>query len=118
MASAEEYKNAYGIKDMELEGKIKNSIMPVFSSMAEEIRRAMALYTENFNRPVDLLILSGGGAKMPGLAEELTRILGVEVQVVQPFLKMDTSRIVVPIDLVSEGYRFSLAAGMALRGVI
>jgi len=35
MASAEEYKKAYGIKEMELEGKIKSAIMPVFESMAE-----------------------------------------------------------------------------------
>ncbi|MEK7527832.1 MAG: type IV pilus assembly protein PilM [Patescibacteria group bacterium] len=116
MASAEEYKKAYGIREMELEGKIKNAIMPVFGSMAEEIRRAMALYTESFNKPVDLLMLSGGGAKMPGLAEELTRVLGVEVQVVAPFLKIDVSRVVAPIDLNLDAYRFSLATGLALRG--
>jgi len=117
MASAEEYKKAYGIREMELEGKIKNAIMPVFGSMAEEIRRAMALYTESFNKPVDLLMLSGGGAKMPGLAEELTRVLGVEVQVVAPFLKIDVSRVVAPIDLNLDAYRFSLATGLALRGL-
>jgi type IV pilus assembly protein PilM len=117
MASAEEYKKAYGIREMELEGKIKNAIMPVFSSMAEEIRRAMALYTESFNKAVDLLMLSGGGAKMPGLAEELTRVLGVEVQVVAPFIKIDTSRVVAPIDLSLDAYRFSLATGLALRGL-
>ena len=117
MSSAEEYKKAYGIKDMELEGKIKNAIMPVFSSMAEEIRRAMALYGENNNKTIELLVLSGGGAKMPGFAEELTRLLGVEVQIVQPFLKIDCQQIVVPIDLSSEGYRFSTAVGLAMRAL-
>ncbi len=115
MASAEEYKKAYGIKDMELEGKIKNAIMPVFSSMAEEIRRAIALFNENNKVAINLLILSGGGAKMPGLAEELTRLLGIEVQVIQPFTNINTTKIVLPIDLNSEGYRFSLAAGLAMR---
>ena len=118
MASAEEYKKAYGIREMELEGKIKNAIMPVFSSMAEEIRRAMALYTESFNKAVDFIMLSGGGAKMPGLAEELTRVLGVEVQVIAPFLKIDVSRVVAPIDLNLDAYRFSLATGLALRGLV
>lgn len=115
MASAEEYKKAYGMKDMELEGKIKNAIMPVFSSMAEEIRRAIALFNENNKVAISLLILSGGGAKMPGLAEELTRLLGIEVQVIQPFTKINTTRIVLPVDLNTEGYRFSLAAGLAMR---
>lgn len=44
MASAEEYKKAYGLKEMQLEGKIKNAITPVFTSMAEEIRRALASF--------------------------------------------------------------------------
>jgi len=115
-ASAEEYKRAYGIKEMELEGKIKNAIMPIFSNMAEELRRAMALYLESNGKAIDLLILSGGGAKLPGLAEELTKILGVEVQVIQPFLKVDTKQIVLPIDLEADGYRFSMAMGLAMRG--
>lgn len=118
MASAEEYKKAYGIKEMELEGKIKNSIMPVFSSMAEEIRRAMALYSEGSEKAIELLVLSGGGSKMPGFAEELTRLLGIEVQVIQPFLNIDSTQIVVPIDLNADGYRFSTAMGLAMRGML
>ncbi|MFA6007191.1 MAG: type IV pilus assembly protein PilM [Candidatus Shapirobacteria bacterium] len=118
IASAEEYKKAYGIKEMELEGKIKNAIMPVFSSMAEEIRRAMALYSESNSKAIELLVLSGGGAKMPGLAEELTRLLGIEVQVIQPFLKINSTQIVLPIDLATDGYRFSMAAGLAMRSLI
>lgn len=118
MASAEEYKKAYGLKGVELEGKIKNAITPVFSSMAEEIRRALASFREEQNKAADLLVLSGGGANLPGLAEELTKILGIEVQVVQPFIKMDTTKIVLPLDLNTEGCRFSLAVGLAYRGII
>ncbi len=118
MASAEEYKKAYGLKEMQLEGKIKNAITPVFSSMAEEIRRALASFREEQNKAAELLVLSGGGANLPGLAEELTRILGVEVQVIQPFVKMDSTKIVLPIDLNAEGCRFSLAVGLAYRGII
>jgi type IV pilus assembly protein PilM len=118
MASAEEYKKAYGMKEMQLEGKIKNAIQPVFASMGEEIRRALASFREEQGKPADLLLLSGGGANLPGLAEELTKLLGIEVQVIQPFVKMDTGKIVLPIDLNSEGCRFSLAAGLAMRGVV
>jgi len=113
--SAEEYKKAYGMKESELEGKIKAAILPVFTSMAEEVRKAMVSYREEWGRSIDLLVLSGGGANMPGLAEELTRLLGVEVQVIQPFLKTDTSEVNVPVDLTLEGCRFTLAVGLALR---
>lgn len=118
MASAEEYKKAYGMKEIELEGKIKAALLPVFSAMAEEIRRAMVSYREEWNRPITLLVLSGGGAHVPGLAEEMTKVLGVEVQVVQPFTKIDVSKIVVPINLPTEGCRFSVAMGLALRGLL
>jgi type IV pilus assembly protein PilM len=118
MASAEEYKKAYGMKEMQLEGKIKNAIQPVFANMAEEIRRALASFKEEQGKAAELLVLSGGGANLPGLAEELTKILGIEVQVIQPFIKMDTSKIVLPVDLNSEGCRFSLAAGLAMRGIV
>lgn len=118
MASAEEYKKAYGIKGTELEGKIRASIQPVFASMAEEIRRALGAFREEQTKPADLLALSGGGANLPGLAEELTKILGIEVQVIQPFLKIDSSKLVVPLDLNSEGCRFTLAAGLSLRGML
>lgn len=117
MKSAEEYKKAYGMRASELEGKIKNALLPVFSSMAEETRKAMVSYREEWAKSIDLLVLSGGGANMPGLAEELTRILGIEVQVIQPFLKTDTSQINVPVDLTMEGCRFTLAIGLALREI-
>jgi type IV pilus assembly protein PilM len=118
MQSAEEYKKAYGLKEMELEGKIKNAITPVFSSMAEEIRRALGSFREELGASVNLLVLSGGGANMPGFAEELNKLLGLEVQVIQPFLRVDSSRIPPILDLNSEGCRFSLAVGLAMRGLI
>ncbi len=118
MASAEEYKKAYGMKGGELEGKIRNAIQPVFTSMGEEIRRALASFREDQNKPADLLVLSGGGANLPGLAEELTKLLGIEVQVIQPFIKIETTKTNLTIDLNTEGCRFTLAAGLAMRGLI
>lgn len=118
MASAEEYKKAYGLKETELEGKIRNAILPVFNNIVEEIRKAMALFLEEHSKPVELLVLSGGSANVPGMAEELTKLLGVEVQIIQPFLKIDITNIQVPFNLNSEGCRFSLAVGLALRGLI
>mgnify|MGYP001450538976 FL=1 len=118
MPSAEEYKKAYGIKAEELEGKIRAVSLPVFNSIADEVRKAMTLFNEDTGKTVELLILSGGGAVLPGMAEELTKILGVEVQVAQPFVHIDTSKVKAPYNLVTEGSRFSLAVGLSLRGLI
>jgi len=85
--------------------------------MAEELRKASVLFKEETGENIDLVVLSGGGANLPGLAEELTKLLGLEVQVLQPFLRIDTTRVSVPLDLNSEGCRFTLAAGLALREI-
>jgi type IV pilus assembly protein PilM len=118
MSSAEEYKKAYGMKETELEGKIKASMMPVFNSMAEEIRKSIALFQESVGSTPELLVLSGGGANLPGYAEELTRLLGIEVQVIQPFINIDTSRQSSFMNYNSDGCRFTLAVGLGLRGLV
>ncbi len=116
LASAEEYKKAYGIKEEELEGKIRVATMPVFNSITDEVRKAIALFVEDSGgKSIQLLVLSGGGANLPGMAEELTRVLGVEVQISQPFINIDVTQIQSPFNLNVEGCRFSLAVGLSLR---
>ncbi len=118
MASAEEYKKAYGMKESELEGKIRAAIMPVFNDISEEIRKTLALYNEDIGKPAELLVLTGGGATLPGMAEELTKTLGIEVHVLQPFINIDTTKTQTAVNLASDGGRFSLAVGLALRSLI
>lgn len=118
MASSEEYKKAYGIKEAELEGKIRNAIMPVFNDISEEIRKTLALFQEDIGKPAELLVLTGGGANMPGMAEELTKNIGLEVQVLQPFVKIDTTKSQFGYNLNTEGCKFSLAVGLALRSLV
>jgi len=118
MSSAEEYKKAYGMNASELEGKIKNAILPVFNNMVEELRKTMTSYREEWGKKVDLLVLSGGGANMPGLAEELTKVLGIEVQIIQPFLRIDSKNLTLPMDINIDGCRFSVSVGLAMRGLV
>ena len=118
MASAEEYKKAYGMKESELEGKIRAAIMPVFNDVSEEIRKTLALFNEDIGKPAELLVLTGGGATLPGMAEELTKTLGIEVQILQPFINIDTTKTQTAVNLISDGGRFSLAVGLALRSLI
>jgi type IV pilus assembly protein PilM len=115
-ASAEEYKKAYGIKEEELEGKIRTATLPVFNSIIDEVRKAIALFVEDTaGKTVQLLVLSGGSANLPGMAEELTKVMGVEVQISQPVVNIDVSQIKTPYNLNVEGCRFSLAVGLSLR---
>jgi type IV pilus assembly protein PilM len=106
------------MKEAELEGKIKKAIMPVFNDLSEEIRKTLALFVEDIGKPAELLVLSGGGANLPGMAEELTKLLGIEVQILQPFVNIDATQIQSSYNLNTEGCRFSLAVGLALRSLI
>jgi len=113
--AAEEYKKAYGMKEAELEGKIKQAALPVFESLAQEMKKVLVAYQEDWKKQVELLVISGGGAMLPGLSDELVKIIGIEVQVANPFLRLDSQSLQVPIDLKQEAPRFALAVGLALR---
>jgi type IV pilus assembly protein PilM len=117
--SSEEYKKNYGMDERLFEGKVKNAVLPVFSNLVDEIRRAMAMYNEERHKNIDLIVISGGGANMPGFASELNKNLSIEVQIIQPFLKIDVAQIAhMPVDINKEGSRFALAVGLGLRDMI
>ena len=118
MPSAEEYKKAYGIKETELEGKIRLAVMPVLNNIVEEIRKTISLFIEDVGKQPEILVLGGGGAGLPGMAEELTKILGIEVQVLQPFLSIDSTRFTPNFNLNTDGYKYGLSVGLALRGIL
>lgn len=118
MAAAEEYKKAYGMRQDQLEGKIKEAVSPVFGTIAEEVRKALVSFNQDFNQQIELLCLSGGGGSMPGLAESFTKTLGIEVQVLNPFVKMDQSGLTGNVDQKNLGSAFGVVTGLALREII
>jgi len=118
MASAEEYTKAYGMKEFGI-GRQKSSasIQPVLPQWLEEIRPgSWSFQKEETEQTSRFVSLSGGGANLPGLAEELTKFLGIESPGDQPFNKIETSKVVAPFDLTCRGCGLHLAIGLALRG--
>lgn len=115
--SAESYCQAYGLSEEDLQGKVRKALIPLLKKFFDEIKKAIYSFKEEWGENVGVLVLAGKGAVIPGLSEELIRTLGLEVQVAQPF-----SRVNVPeklnIDLKKEGPRFSVAFGLAVRGLI
>ena len=112
---AEEYKKTYGLSSTQLEGKIKASLEPVFRLVADEMKKATHFYqSEEKGDSPRTAILSGGTAGMPEAASTLTRLLGIEVVVGNPF-----SRVEVEPEAVKSlaGYApfYSIAVGLAMR---
>lgn len=90
LPSAEEYKKNYGLSG-QLEGKVGTVLEPLLASSLSEIKKSIQYFVEKQRSPINLVILNGGSALLPGLTEYLARALGVEVQMADPlsFLTAD-----------------------------
>ena len=114
-AQAEEYKRTYGLSASQLEGKVGAAVDPIFRVVAEEIKKAIHFYqTEEKGEVPTSLILSGGTAGMPEATVRLTKILGMEVVIGNPFAKLSvdakTSQSLAPYAPL-----YSIAVGLAMR---
>lgn len=115
LAQAEEYKKVYGVMENQLEGKLLQSIKPVTDVIIAEAKRVIQAYeSQNKQRPIKRVVLTGGGAQMPGLVSYITTILGLEVQEADPWfgLNFDPS---LKSKLSTEGPSYCVAAGLARR---
>lgn len=114
MTQAEEYKRAYGLQQDKLEGKITTAAKPIMDTIIQEVKRAMAFYSEKHkDEHVDTVILSGGTSRLPGMVIYLAQALNCEVQLANPWVGIaKDARFNV---LNTEGANFSIAVGLALR---
>lgn len=114
-AQAEQYKRTYGLLDDQLEGKIKQVLTEPVTMIVNELKRAMSFYVAHAQIavPMKQLILSGGGAQLPGLGGYLAGQLNLEAVTANPMAGMSWNSQVrnrfVGIESV-----FSVAAGLAL----
>jgi len=82
-----------------------------------EVKKAIDLYHSNHpDQPLSRLILSGGGAKVAGLAEYLAKETELPVEMFNPFLKMAVNQKKIDPDYLSSiGPEMAIATGIALR---
>lgn len=114
LPQAEEYKKTYGLSDSQLGGKIGKVTEPILSSILTEVRKALAFYSEKYaNDPIKQVILSGGSAKLPGLATYFTANIGVETAIANPWKVLVEQE--VPRDIIDSASEYAIAVGLAMR---
>jgi len=91
---------------------------PIFlSNLQQQISHSLQMYvnTTNNEQPVSLY-LSGGGALIDGIVEDLTRELGIEVKMFNPFSAMELDKSIDAEKLLKIAPQLLLASGLASRG--
>ncbi len=112
---AEEYKKTYGFKGGEWEGKIRQALHEVFVRLGEEIKKGFMAFQEEWQEQVSFLMVVGGGSSLPGLTDELVKILGIEVQIGQPLSGIDLQGGKWLVQNKEDLARFAVAMGLAKR---
>src|SRR5258708_6670360 len=89
MIQAEEYKKVYGLSESTFGGKIGMVTEPILLSIVLEIKKAFAYYNETYKEDViKQILLSGGTAKLPGLAGFFTKHTSIETAIVNPWNRL------------------------------
>lgn len=90
-AEAATIKTKYGMATSKKQETIKEILAPTLKLITKEIRRMMRYYEERYGnqQKIGQIIMLGGGANMPGLADYLTGDLRLPVRAHDPWSYMD-----------------------------
>ncbi|MBI2600131.1 pilus assembly protein PilM [Candidatus Daviesbacteria bacterium] len=115
LAQAEEYKKVYGMNEDQLEGKVYETLKPIIDIIIGESKRVIQAFETKYpQNPIKRVVLSGGGAKMPGIVIYFANNLGLEVQEADPWYSIIKDKsLTSKLSPVASSY--SVAIGLALR---
>lgn len=117
IAQAEEYKKTYGLDEKKLEGKVVKMITPFIDEILVEIEKTVTFFKKQYpDEEVATIVLSGGGAKLPGLVSKLAQNLGIDSQIVNPFLNLSVDQNMQSI-LSPDASVYAAAVGLALKEI-
>lgn len=117
LVQAEEYKKVYGLLEDQLEGKLYQIVKPIMDVVISEAKKVIQGHeVQNPQRAVKRVVLTGGGAQLPGVVIYFATGLGLEVQEADPWVSVSADP-VMKKKLSSQNPLYSVAVGLALREV-
>ena len=115
MPQAEEYKKVYGMNKDQLGGKVFEALKPVADIIMGETKRVIQAFEAKYpQNSIKRVVLSGGGAKLPGSVIYFASNLGLEVQEADPWFSIQKDKNITA-KLAQEAPSYSVAVGLALR---
>lgn len=96
--------------------RIKEALMYTLSRIFSEVNRVLLNYGQRYNKNVAHIVLSGGGASLPGLAGAAKAALSAETKIADPFSKTEAPAFMGTV-LRDIGPGFAVSVGLALRAL-
>jgi type IV pilus assembly protein PilM len=85
--------------------------------MAGQVQRGLQYYfATGVNLRIDMILISGGIAAMPGMAERIGELNGIETRIANPFAGVDMAAQITRASVERIAPSFMIAMGLALRG--
>src|SRR3990172_5877405 len=114
---AEQYKNTYGFSATQLQGKLTAAMKPVMMVIASEIKKTIDFYvSKHAGEVIRMVILSGGIAALPDIVGALSELLGLEVTVGNPFLRVAVDQMQAR-QLADGGPFYAVSIGLSMREI-
>jgi type IV pilus assembly protein PilM len=115
LPQAEEYKKVYGLMEDQLGGKIFQSLKPMVDVIVSEARRVVQAFQARYpQNPIKRLVLTGGGAHLPGLIIYFANNLGLEIQEADPWYFVDKDP-GLQSKLAADAMSYTIGVGLAMR---
>jgi type IV pilus assembly protein PilM len=105
--------NAYSIDEND---RIKSSFLSTLDRVFSEADRVLLSYGKRYNKDVSHVVLTGGGASLPGLAPFANQALHAQVEIANPFSRTEAPAFLDSV-LSEIGPGFAVSVGLALRAL-
>lgn len=117
MAQAEEYKKTYGLEEDKLEGKIAKIISPYINNLIEEMEKTVAFAKKTYMKTdISTVMITGAASKLPGLVMSITKNLGLDSQLSNPFINLNVDPKILP-RLTEDAPIYTISIGLALKEI-
>jgi len=114
LTQAEQFKKKFGLTLDKLEGRVFKAVKPILSNIVDEVARSMQYFEEQFGSRVDLVLISGGSAKMPEMATFFAKTLNIDVQIANPWKRISFP-VSVQEDILNNAPDYATVIGLAMR---
>jgi len=116
---AERIKRERGLVDSSVFGaeeneRIHQALLSTLSRVFSEVNRVLLSYGQRYNKNVASIVLTGGGASLPGIIEAAKNSMSVQVTVADPFSHTEAPAFLGDV-LRNIGPGFAVTVGLGLR---